>query len=228
MKCVMIHGQSHEGSTCNIARMLAKKLDAKMSEFFLPRDFNEFCLGCTVCFEKGQTHCPHYGKLEPIIKAMDEADVIILESPVYVYHATGAMKAFLDHLGCRWMAHRPEESMFKKQAVVISTAAGAGMKSTNKDMADSTFFWGCARTYKLGFAVRAVSWEGISEKYRAKIEKKVTKTADKIKKRNGRAKPKFKTKLFFSIMRTLHKKVMNPADTEYWKAKGWLDKKRPW
>ncbi len=63
--------------------------------------------------------------------AMDEADVIILASPVYVYHSTGAMKAFLDHYGYRWMVHSPEESMFKKQGVCISTAAGAGMKSTN-------------------------------------------------------------------------------------------------
>ena len=62
---------------------------------------------------------------------MDEANVIILASPVYVFHATGAMKAFLDHYGYRWMVHSPEESMFKKQGVCISTAAGAGMKSTS-------------------------------------------------------------------------------------------------
>ena len=55
------------------------------------------------------------------------------------------MKAFLDHYGYRWMLHRPEESMFHKQAVCISTAAGAGMKSTNKDMADSFFYWGVPR-----------------------------------------------------------------------------------
>ena len=30
--------------------------------------------------------------------------------------------------------------MFSKQAVCIATAAGAGMRSTIKDMADSTFF----------------------------------------------------------------------------------------
>ena len=82
--------------------------------------------------------------------AMDEADVIILASPVYVYHSTGAMKAFLDHYGYRWMVHSPEESMFKKQGVCISTAAGAGMKSTNKDMMDSLFFWGVAKRYQYG------------------------------------------------------------------------------
>lgn len=36
----------------------------------------------------------------------------------------GSMKAFLDHYGYRWMVHRPEEKMFRKQAVCISTAAG--------------------------------------------------------------------------------------------------------
>lgn len=65
------------------------------------------------------------------------------------------MKAFLDHYGWRWMVHRPEERMFSKQAVCISTAAGGGMKSTVKDMADSTFFWGCAKTYKPGIKTKA-------------------------------------------------------------------------
>lgn len=109
-----------------------------MKEFFLPRDFGEQCVGCTVCFEETESKCPHYTRLAPLTEALDEADVIILASPVYVYHVTGAMKSFLDHYGWRWMVHRPEEKMFAKQAVCISTAAGAGMKSANKDMADST------------------------------------------------------------------------------------------
>ena len=37
--------------------------------------------------------------------AMDEADVVILASPVYVYHATGQMMAFLDHFGKIGRAH---------------------------------------------------------------------------------------------------------------------------
>ena len=99
MKTVIIHGQSHEGSTCHIARILAEKLGGEVTEFFLPRDFGEFCVGCTTCFVKSERMCPHYEKLRPITEAMDSADVIVLASPVYVYHATGAMKAFLDHYG---------------------------------------------------------------------------------------------------------------------------------
>ena len=228
MKTVIIHGQNHKGSTCHIARELADKLGGDVTEFFLPKDFGEFCLGCTQCFIKSETMCPHYEKLLPITNAIDEADVIILASPVYVYHATGAMKAFLDHYGYRWMVHRPEEKMFGKIGVCISSAAGGGMKSTNKDMADSLFYWGVAKTYKIGYAVAATSWSGISEKKKKKIDCTTTAVANKIIKRSGRVKPGFKTKGMFHIMRMLQKNGWNEKDVNYWKDMGWLGNKRPW
>ncbi len=228
MKITILHGQSHKGSTYHIARMLSEKLGGSVTEFFLPRDFDSFCIGCTACFEKSETLCPHYEKLKPITKAIDEADVIILASPVYVYHVTGAMKAFLDHYGYRWMVHRPEEKMFHKQAVCISTAAGAGMKSTNKDMADSTFFWGIAKTYKYGIGVAEVSWNRVSEKKKGRIDRKTSILAEKIKRNLGNAGPSVKTKAFFHVMRFLQKRGWNEADVEYWKAKGWTQKGRPW
>ncbi len=228
MKIVIVNGTNHKGSTYHIAHILAEKIGGEVKEFFLPRDFGDFCLGCTQCFMKDKKLCPHYEKLNPITEALLEADLIILDSPVYVYHATGAMKAFLDHYGYMWMAHRPEEAMFKKQGVVISTAAGAGMKSTNKDMADSLFFWGVPKTYKLGYAVRATKFEGIPAKIMKRIEKGTDKVAKKIKKNNGKVKPGLKTKGFFSIMRMIEKNGYNPADVEYWKEKGWLSNKRPW
>ena len=166
--------------------------------------------------------------LRPITDAMDEADVIILASPVYVMHSTGAMKALLDHYGYRYIVHRPEEKMFKKQAVCISTAAGAGMKSTIKDMADSTFFWGIAKTHKLGVAVQETRWEGVKQKKKAKIDKKTTALARKITKKVGKIKPGIKTKGFFKIMSLVQKNGFNPADVEYWKSKGWTKKNRPW
>mgnify|MGYP002509706198 FL=1 len=228
MKITIIHGQNHQGSTCNIARMLAERLSGQVEEFFLPRDFGEFCMGCTSCFMESETKCPHYGKLLPITRALDGADVIILASPVYVYHATGAMKAFLDHYGFRWMVHRPEEAMFKKQAVCISTAAGRGMKSTNQDMAHSMFFWGVARTYKYGVAVMETSWERVSAKKKQAIEKKLDLLAGKIVKRQGKISPSIKTKLFFYVMRQMMKNGWNKADVDYWEKKGWTKKKCPW
>lgn len=228
MIITMIHGQSHKGSTYHVARMLAEKLDGEIIEFFLPRDFKAFCVGCTNCFGKSETLCPHYEQLKPITEAIEKADVLILASPVYVYHVTGAMKAFLDHYGYRWIVHRPYEGMFQKQAVCIATAAGAGMKSTNKDMADSMFFWGIGKTYRYGVGVAATDYERVNSKIKHKIEKKTTKLANKIKRKTGKVKPGIKTKIFFNIMRMLQKKGWNEADVNYWKEKGWNGKARPW
>ena len=228
MKITIIHGQSHKGSTYHISRLLAERISDDIVEFFLPRDFNDFCVGCTTCFIKGEEKCPHHERIAPITKALDEADLIILDSPVYVFHASGGMKNLLDHYGYRWMAHRPEESMFSKQAVVVSTAAGMGMKSTNKDMADSLFYWGISNIYKLGIAVAATSWEGVSEKKRTQIEKKVNSIASSVKKKSGNVKPTLKGRFFFWIMKMYHKNDWNPKDQEYWKNKGWLDNKKPW
>lgn len=228
MNITVIHGQSHQGSTCHIARSLAEKLDGEVTEFFLPKDFGEFCVGCTACFTESETKCPHFQKLSPITEAMDAADVLILASPVYVYHATGAMKALLDHYGWRWMVHRPEEKMFSKQAVCVSTAAGAGMKSTNRDMAHSTFLWGVAKTYRYGVAVMETSWERVSDKKKQRIEKKLNRLARKLKAGQERVRPSVKTKLFFAVMRQMQKRGWNEADAAYWQDKGWTEKKRPW
>lgn len=228
MKILIIHGQSHKGSTYQIAHMTAEKIEGEIKEFFLPKDFDEFCLGCTNCFVKSETACPHYEKLKPITEAIDEADVIILASPVYVYHATGAMKALLDHYGYRWMVHSPEGSMFKKQGISITTAAGAGMKSANKDMMDSLFFWGVAKRYKYGKGIAAVNWNGVSEKKKKSIENATSRIAKKVNRNSKNVKPGIKTKFFFGIMRMLQKHGFNPRDVEYWKNRGWLDGKKPW
>lgn len=181
MKTVMIHGQNHEGSTCMVARELAEKVGGEVKEFFLPRDFDAPCMGCFACFQTDLAHCLHYQKLEPLMNAMLGADLIVLDSPVYVYHATGQMMSFLDHFGTWWMVHRPMPEMSRKQAVAISTAAGGGMKSTTKDMADSLEMWGIHKVYRLGIGVQATRPDEIPERILQKIHKKTDALAHRIR-----------------------------------------------
>ena len=228
MKIVIIHGQDHKGSTYHIAHELAEKTGGEIAEFFLPGDFGEFCTGCNRCFAEDEAICPHSAGLAPITAALNAADVVILASPVYVFHVTGAMKAFLDHCGFRWMVHRPEASMFRKQGVCVCTAAGAGMRSALKDMADSLFFWGVARTYRYGVAVAAVNWEGVGEKKKAAIDRATSKLARKLVRRNGKVTPGLKTRCFFYVMHFIQRKGFSSKDAAYWKEKGWTGGRRPW
>ena len=229
MKTVIIHGQSHEGSTCMVAREVAEKAGGDIREFFLPRDFNQPCLGCFTCFQTDLSRCPHYQALKPLIDALLEADLLILESPVYVYHATGSMMNFLDHFGTWWVVHRPLPEMSKKQAVVISTAAGGGMKSTVKDMADSLEMWGINKIYKLGIGVQATKPEEIPERILQRIHKKTDRIAHRIQIHAGERGYNRRAKKWFTLMRfaPMHFPPAEP-DYGYWDKKGWHGKKRPW
>ena len=118
--------------------------------------------------------------------------------------------------------------MFRKQGVCISTAAGAGVKSTNKDMADSLLFWGVGKIYQFGTGIAATSWEQVSDKKRRHIEKNVSSIAKKILSRRNKVRPSIKVRILFFVMRLFQKKGLNPIDTKYWKEQGWLDGKKPW
>ena len=231
MKVTIINGQNHKGSTYHIGKMLARYLtdEQNITEFFVPKDLPKFCSGCNRCFLENESLCPHYTYTKPITEALDLADVMIFTTPVYVYHCTGSMKAFLDHYAFRWMLHRPNGDMFGKQAVCISTAAGAGIKSACKDIKDSMFFWGVGKTYTYGVAVKATCFDDVKPELKDAINTKMQKLATKIKHRKNKITPHFKTKAFFEISRMLNKKSgWNAVDVTYWKNMGWNENIRPW
>lgn len=229
MNIVIINGQNHKGNTYLVARELADKVGGEIKEFFLPKDFSNPCTGCSTCFKTDLTHCPHYDHLRPITEAIDWAELIILASPVYVFHATGQMMSLLDHYGTRWIVHRPDKKMFHKQGVCVSTDAGGGMKSTNKDMADSLLFWGVPKIYKLGFGVRSLTPENIPENILSKIHHKTDKLSKKIRKNSNPKTPHFKARFWFHLVRFLHSKNTSiEPDYSYWEKHGWHGKNRPW
>ena len=119
--------------------------------------------------------------------------------------------------------------MFNKQALVISTAAGAGTKSTMKDVLDSMLFWGVGKTYKYGVNVAASDWKDVTNKKKLQIENKVEKLANRIKKESKIVKPRLKVKALFYAMRFAHKKFRySEEDFMHWEKKGWIGKVRPW
>ena len=230
MKIVLIHGQNHKGSTYHIGRSIADKIEGKneITEFFLPRDLEHFCLGCYKCIEDVAA-CPFYSEKKVIIDAMDAADILIFTTPTYCMHVSAPLKAFFDLTFDMWMAHRPKKSMFRKKAVIVSTSAGASPKSAMKDVQDALFYMGVPEIIKYGLAVQAMNWDGVSAEKKAVIDRKTSAIAKKL---SSGKKPSvgIKTRFMFGIMGMLQKKGWNssPVETEYWKGNGWLDGKKPW
>jgi len=230
MKVVLIHGQNHKGSSYHIGRMIADKMQGtnEITEFFLPRDLNHFCLGCYNCIED-DAKCPFYDDKRKIMDAVEAADVLIFTTPTYCMHASAPMKSFMDLTFTYWMVHRPRKCMFSKRAVVVSTAAGTGMKSAMKDITNTLFYWGVPYVKSYGVAAQAMSWDGVNEKKKVKIEKDTAKLARKL---SVGKKPSvgIKTRFMFKVMGAMQSAGMgsSPAEKEYWEQNGWLGKKRPW
>ena len=226
MKIVLIHGQNHKGSSYHIGRMIADKIcgENDITEFFLPRDLNHFCLGCYACIEDDKK-CPFYEEKNKIMSAVEAADVLIFTTPTYCMRASAPMKSFIDLTFNYWMVHRPRKCMFTKKAIVVSTAAGSGTKSAIKDITNTLLYWGVPYVLSYGISVQAMNWNAVADKKKEKIDKDTTKLADKVLKKKH-VKAGIKTKVLFMMMRMMQKMGWGSSDSEkvYWEQKGWLGK----
>lgn len=224
MKVAVLHGQKHKGSTYHITKLLVDKLDCTKEDVqeFCANDISD-CIGCFQCIMKGEEHCPHRSQTEEIIKAIEESDIIIIDSPNYVMNMSGQLKTFFDHMGYRWMPHRPHPSMRNKIGVAISTTAGAGAKKTTKLIASQMFWWSVGNICRIHMAVAAMNWSSVNDKTKAKIEYKTTKVANAINRKVGHMKPGIKARFMFNIMKRMYKSMdYNPVDRNYWKDQGWI------
>ena len=236
MKITVVNGTEKRGVTHLLTEIFLQSFQgADITEFYLPKDCPSFCAGCTSCFMKGENNCKDFNYINTIEKSLIEADLIVMTSPAYVMHATGAMKAFLDHLAYRWMPHRPAPEMFSKRAVIITQCLGAGAKSAAKDIKHSLSWWGISKIGVFNCTLmNDIIWDKLPEKKRKNLTENINRLARKYAKINY-AKPartKLITKIKFNFCRLIQKQVRKNGvaglDNEYWYDNGWLGKSRPW
>ena len=237
MKITVVNGTEKHGVTYRLKETFLEPFrgKAEITEFYLPRDCPGFCIGCITCFGKGQELCKDARYVQVIEKALLEADLFVFTSPAYVFHATGAMKAMLDHFGYRWMPHRPAKEMFGKRAVIITQCLGAGGNSAAKDIKDSLSWWGVSYIKKCSYKLMGdIVWDKLPEKKRSSIINSVARNARKFAAidYSRPAHASLITKCKFYACRMIQTKLGkdNPeyTDYKYWKANGWIGKVRPW
>lgn len=229
MEITIIHGQTHKGSTYHITELLKNKIitqETVVHEFYLPKDMPHPCNGCFQCIKKGEQYCPHYEKVNKIVQATEKSEVILIDSPTYCFSMTGQLKTVFDHFGFMWLTHRPNASMFHKNGIAISTAAGAGAKKVTRTIKEQFFWMGLSKCYQIPITVGASSWDEVSRKKKNKIEKITDHIAKKVQKKKE---PSLRLKFLFLLFRLTQKgNEWNATDKNYWQEKGWLEKERPW
>lgn len=57
LKIIVIHGQSHKGSTYHMTKQIIDKIsdtDITINEYFMPNDTPDYCIGCYKCFNESE------------------------------------------------------------------------------------------------------------------------------------------------------------------------------
>ena len=83
MKITVINGTEKHGITYKLKELFLEPFKgiAEITEFYLPKDGPGFCIGCTQCFLTKQDLCKDAAKVQPIEKALLEADLLVFASP---------------------------------------------------------------------------------------------------------------------------------------------------
>lgn len=237
MKITVINGTEKHGITWRLKEIFLEEFRerAEITEYDLPKDCPSFCIGCTSCFLKGEDTCKDAAFVQKIADSLREAELIVMTSPAYVFHATGAMKALLDHLGYLWMPHRPAQEMFGKRAVIITQCLGAGAKAAADDIKHSLSWWGISEIKVFaGKLMENVFWDELTEKKRSGLTRDIKRLSEKMAGIDyaKSAHASVMTRIIFLFCRMLHKKLYKEEhadyDTAYWEKQGWLGQERPW
>ena len=121
MKILIISGSPRKGGNTELlAEAFAKGAAAHHHvEIVSVRDYKvNPCLGCNACF-KTNGICAQKDDMSPIYEKMNQADMLVIASPVYFYGISAQLKAVIDRL------HNPIRDSFhiKKMALLLVGAA---------------------------------------------------------------------------------------------------------
>ena len=110
-----------DGNTELLAEAFAKGAAAHHHvEILSVRDYRvNPCLGCNVCFVSESNSCTQKDDMSVIYEKMNQANMLVIASPVYFYGITAQLKAVIDRF------HNPIRDTFhiKKMALLLVGAA---------------------------------------------------------------------------------------------------------
>ncbi len=223
MKILVLMGSPRKGNTYKLTKLIENKMneygDVDFEYLFVDDLDLKYCTSCHVCFLRGEEKCRDSEVVKEIDKKMEEADGLILASPVYSMQVSAALKNLIDHIS--YFFHRPR--FFDKKAMAIVTTAGGGCSDTLKYLSKLTRYWGYNYCHKFGVITHSLEYE-ITDK----IEKKGKKLAQKFYhdiKTGKLYSPSMSNIIYFNVWKALNLNEIDQksADLKYWTETGLIE-----
>lgn len=231
MKALILNGSPRRGGgTAAVSRRFAASLQkglgpsASVEVLDLVDLHIEACLGCRLCFDRGEDACPRDDDLAWLSQAILGSDILVLASPVYVDSMSGLMKTTLDRLA--WLCHRP--GLGGRLGFVLTTTGSADSGRTRASLVQALRYWG-VRT--LGshcvLAGARLSPEGL-ERAGTGLDRAALRLARAALGSLG-LRPSLLALLVFQVQRQAWLRETEPSlDLAWWTSRGLLQKGRAW
>jgi NAD(P)H-dependent FMN reductase len=139
-RVVAIVGSYRKGGTvdCAVEAVLegAREKGAETHTIYLTSRHIEFCANCRECTQKPgpeRGKCKQRDDMEPILEEIEEADAVVLGSPVNCYNATALFRRFMERLvgAFYWpwgqAAPKTRRNETTRKAVLVASAAMPGI-----------------------------------------------------------------------------------------------------
>ncbi len=218
MKILAICGSPRKGNTYAALQNIKDIFSDIHIEILLLKDLDfEFCRGCYACVTHGSCKCPINDDRDRILEKIDEADGLIVASPVYSQMVPALMKNFFDRLG--YIGHRPR--FFNQFAMSLVTYSGYGAEPALEYMSKGLSVFGfnivpsLALQYRPGGNTESLQQENIRKSIEAfEVFLNRIRSGEKDK-------PTLNKLVPFGIFKAISTKAKEamPADFEYYKSK---------
>ena len=129
MKVTIFNGSPRKnGNTSTMTSSLTgmiSELGAKADEHFLYQMDIKGCMNCGACQKAGDelNGCVRKDDVIRMLKEFEESDLVILATPIYMWHMTASLTAFMErmHSLCRYHNGEPINRMEGKRIAIAMT-----------------------------------------------------------------------------------------------------------
>ena len=137
MKILVLSGSPHKnGNSMYMAQALCAHLDGDVSHFYAYDGAVSPCIDCGVCSRTDGCSVRDGGA--DLLRQIDEADVIVLASPVYFSDLTGPMISAASRLQYLWMRRQAgEEPISPKKRCGVILLSGGGNGKPDRALANA-------------------------------------------------------------------------------------------
>jgi multimeric flavodoxin WrbA len=187
---------------------------------FLADYIIEHCLGCRLCFDRGEDMCPLKDDLPAIKLKIKEAEAVIFASPVYVGDVNSNMKVLIDRLA--YISHRPE--FYDKLGLIIATTGGSQTRHTIRTLGGALYSWGVSVVGTKGFRTYAnTPMEELDKIYGKNLHRLAEKFYTAIMKKKHLNPTIFNLAIFMLRQKYWRKEEISSYDYHYYSKQGWIN-----